>query len=466
MKIRHERPQSDLSFQVQAPLGLRLVTGETVTIAQWSLDGFQFPGDSDVLPKEAVLSIPFQGVDIQFPVRLARQGQDRFLTFEGLTGRQRETLAVFYRSILSGRMASTDEVITSLDSPVDLVPMGETEEERVVGTAGKAPRSLRAIFTVALYIILAALVFWTLGSGIYAKISTIAIQHARIEAPLATHVSGQNGYVDRIDVAPGDLVAAGDVLVRISTPEGVADLDAVRARIRTVEVQLDQARARVALRERQIDQERAIWAANIAAAAPIGPSNREGDLMTFEVQTSIDQADLFEAYDVAVRDADAIQTDLRLLRRERGQLNAALDALNIIATDASTVQEISVLDGQFVGRNMVVATTESVAARTARGWLDPARATAVHLGMEVAVTLNAGNGRERLSGRIASIEAGIDPVLSSQFGLLVTVEFPELSAEQTRASLPHMMPVTLDVQRTWAGQIASQLRAMLPGQEG
>lgn len=35
VKVRHERPQSDLSFQIQAPLGLRLVTGEVVRIAQW-----------------------------------------------------------------------------------------------------------------------------------------------------------------------------------------------------------------------------------------------------------------------------------------------------------------------------------------------------------------------------------------------------------------------------------------------
>ncbi|MEO1797222.1 MAG: hypothetical protein AAFR53_09420, partial [Pseudomonadota bacterium] len=114
MKIRHERPMSDLSFQVRAPLGLELSTGERLTVSDWSLEGFEFPHESDVLPKEAVLSIPFQGVDIRFPITLARQGTGKFLTFEGLSGRQRETLAVFYRSILSGKMASTEEVITSL----------------------------------------------------------------------------------------------------------------------------------------------------------------------------------------------------------------------------------------------------------------------------------------------------------------------------------------------------------------
>lgn len=72
MKIRHERPMSDLSFQVCAPLGLELSTGERLTISDWSIQGFEFPNESDVLPKEAVLSIPFQGVDIRFPIKLKR----------------------------------------------------------------------------------------------------------------------------------------------------------------------------------------------------------------------------------------------------------------------------------------------------------------------------------------------------------------------------------------------------------
>ena len=93
---------SDLSFQVRAPLGLELATGDVVRVTNWSLNSLEFPHDADVLPTQGVLSIPFQGVDIRFPVRFAPGSDERELVFEGLTGRQRETLAVFYRSILSG----------------------------------------------------------------------------------------------------------------------------------------------------------------------------------------------------------------------------------------------------------------------------------------------------------------------------------------------------------------------------
>jgi hypothetical protein len=211
---------SDLSFEVRAPLGLELATGERVTVCSWSLQGVDFPGDSDLLPKEATLSIPFQGVDIRFPVSLSSEPKSRFLRFEGLTVRQRETLALFYRSILSGRMAPAEDVITSLDTPVDLVPMEETEDEMHAATAGKSPRAVRAVLAVVTYLALAVAVFWTLGAGIYGKLSEVPIPTARIEAPLLPHLVAQSGFVKDLMVAPGDAVAAGDILVRVTTPDG------------------------------------------------------------------------------------------------------------------------------------------------------------------------------------------------------------------------------------------------------
>ena len=41
-----------------------------------------------------------------------------------MNSRQRETLALFYRN-LSGKMATTTDMITALDTPVDPVPMDE-----------------------------------------------------------------------------------------------------------------------------------------------------------------------------------------------------------------------------------------------------------------------------------------------------------------------------------------------------
>ncbi len=457
---------SDLSFEVRAPLGLELATGETVTIANWSLQGFEFPGDSDVLPKEAKLSIPFQGVDIRFPVRLERKGHDRFLTFEGLTGRQRETLAVFYRSILSGKMASTEDVITSLDTPVDLVPMEETEEERVEASTGKAPRILRVALSVALYAALAALVFWTLGSGIYSKVSTVIIQNARVEAPLIDHAAAQGGFVEDIPVAVGETVSAGDILVHITTPEGEAAMADVRARITTMEGRLEDAIAMEARLAERIVIERARLLLNLLEATPLTQAQHLAAIEAFDGRWSADHMDLFDAHGAVVRELDALDDELRRLRRERGRLGDVRDAMHVMAAEDGVVTEIHVLPSQFAGRGTLVATIEGTEARRARGWLDQEMAAAVYRGMEVEVSINAGAGRQNLSGQIVKLEAGIDPDLSSEFGMLVTVAFPEFTASETRDALPHLMPVVLEAQRGWTARLSDRLDRWFGWSEG
>ncbi len=463
MKIRHERPMSDLSFQVRAPLGLELATGEVVTIANWSLEGFEFPGDSDVLPKEAVLSIPFQGVDIRFPVHLGRRDKGRFLRFEGLTGRQRETLAVFYRSILSGKMASTEDVITSLDTPVDLVPMEETEEERSAGTAGKAPRGLRAAISVAIYACLAVVVFWTLGSGIYNKVSSVDIRNARIEAPLIDHAVAQAGFVTEIPVAIGDPVSAGDILVRITTPEGEAAMADVRARINALERRLEETVARETRLAARLELERSRLADALADTSAETLARARDALEAFDGRWSAPHMDLFEAHSATLRELDSIEDELRRLRRERGRIGDAREALHIMATEDGIVRDIGVLLGQFAGRGTLAATVEGTQARQARGWLDQSMAASVHLGMEVTVTTNTGNGRERLVGQVAGLEAGIDPELSPEFGMIVTVGFPELSVTDSRATLPHLMPVQLQAQRAWAVRLSDRIEGTTAG---
>ena len=446
MQIRHERPMPDLAFEVRAPLGLQLSNGDVLTINNWSLQGFEYPGSEDVLPERATLSIPFQGVDLRFPVRLKPSGQGRFLTFDSLTGRQRETLAVFYRSILSGKMASTEEVITSLDTPVDLVPMEETEEEEAAGRTGKAPRSVRAVLSVAIYLMLAGVVFWTLGSGIYGALATVGIQNARVEAPLTVLAAAQNGYVQDIAVVEGDQVFAGDVLVRIATPEGEAALAEVRGRIAQLEERLDQARRRASDVSSRIDEARARLVARWANE----PDRLHVILEAFDGRWSANHLDLFNAHDAALREVDNVEDELRRLRRERGRLRDAHDAMHIVAHEDGIVRELTVLDGQFVGRATPVLTLEGLAARQARGWLDQSMAASVHVGMPVDVTVNSGSGRAVLVAEIMDVQAGIDPALSPDFGMIVTIGFPDMTAEESRIALPHLMPVMLEARRPWA----------------
>ena len=99
------------------------------------------------------------------------------LQFVGLSGRERETLAIFYRSILSGRMASTDEVITSLDTPVDLVPMEETESEIAVASPSKAAKTWRLIRNIVLQLVLATVVFGYAGSLAWDRFAYVHLQN-------------------------------------------------------------------------------------------------------------------------------------------------------------------------------------------------------------------------------------------------------------------------------------------------
>ncbi|MEM9348928.1 MAG: HlyD family efflux transporter periplasmic adaptor subunit [Pseudomonadota bacterium] len=442
---------SDLSFQVRAPLGLELSTGERLTISNWSLEGFEFPHESDVLPKEATLSIPFQGVDIRFPVRLKRQAEGRFLGFDGLSGRQRETLAVFYRSILSGKMASTEDVITSLDTPVDLVPMEETEEEKAVATDGKSPRSLRAAFSIALYLGIGALVFWTLGSGIWGKLATVHIQNARIEAQLLPHHAADRGFVKEVLVTPGEHVERGQTLVRLTDPEGEAALSDVRSRIELIEARLAGAvESEIALAARIA----AFRAQIVAALQPSFPMVEEL-LAAFDAGLAPQYKDLFTAHEAALQQVDTLHDELRRLKRERGQLRDAGDALHVLAQTQGIVTELSVLTGQLVARGAAVTVVEANEARQGRGWLDQSMAAAIHPGMSVAVEVASPAGPMQVAGTVLSIEAGIDPEISTEFGMLVSVGFPALSAPETRDLLPHLAPVRLTATRPWAQKHAS-----------
>ncbi len=451
VKIRHERPLLDLTFQVRAPLGLELANGDVVQITTWSLKGIEFPGDSDLMPAEGTLSIPFQGFDIRFPVHLAATPGTRFLTFQNLTGRQRETLAVFYRSILSGKMASTEDIITSLDTPVDLVPMEETEEEKTEATKGKTPRAARAVFWVGMYIFIAALVFWTLGSGIWSNISRVDVRNARIEATLINHLAARDGFVDTILVQIGETVTAGQRLVRVSTPESSAALADVRGRITLLEQRHTAAMQRARdltqrigrIRDRLVDATERAVTADSRARAQIA-------LEAFDGRYAPEYIALFEAQAAVLREVDAIEEELRRLRRERGNLRDAEDALHIVAAEDGIVTEITVLDGQFIARGTPALTIEGAVPRLVRGWLDQRMANALFTGMNVTISLNTDGTVERIQGRVATLEAGIDPDLSPEFGMIVTVNFPTLSAAETRHMLPHLMPVELRATRLWA----------------
>ncbi|MEN0001870.1 MAG: biotin/lipoyl-binding protein [Pseudomonadota bacterium] len=451
---------SELEFQVRAPLALLTDEGVRVTVDEWSLRGFEWPEAAGNLPKRGSLLIPFQGVEISFPVNLRNDGKGPFLEFVDLTGRQRETLAVFYRSILSGKMATTGEMITSLDAPVDLVPMGETKEEQETGKAKTAPRSLRAAFSMSAYMLLAVMVFYLLSAGIYGKVATVNVTNARIEAHLLPHISQLGGYVDKVLVEAGDAVAAGDILVRIETPEHENALSEVRERISGLELRLQTLRERADTFAARVSEERALLAMKIDHAPPALAAARREALASFDARIHPQFQTLFETQALVQRELADIEDDLRRLRRERGRLRDAADALHVVAGEAGFVSEVAVVKGQYAARGDIAVIVEGAQPRMARGWLNQKTAAALQVGMQVKMEVSTRTGRRVLDGTIAEISAGIDPGLSPAFGTLLGVTVNDLDETEIRAELAHLMPVAMRVQRNWLTQAHAQLASV------
>lgn len=425
MKLRHERPMPELAYEVAAPLRLSLPDGDSLGVTRWSLAGFRVPGDVDVFPTHGTVSIPFQGVDVAFPVKWGKP-KDGFCHWENLTGRQREAMGVFYQSLLSGKMASTEDMITALDTPVDLVPMSETDDEKEQGTKGKAPRSLRVVLNSAMYFIAAVVIFGFLATQIWSRVSGVNIQHARIEAPFHSVIVNNQAYVDRVNVAVGDTVSLGDVLARMSDPKGESRLDDIRGDIKRMERRI----AEVDRELEKVAQERA----RIISFAK-GNAELASQLDKREIELRRQRADL--------------NWDLRRLRRDRGNQADLARAHDLTAPVSGIVRDVAILPDQFMARGATAITVEEHSARMVRGWVTDARAASLYPGMKASVTANIQGKRQSLPAIIERIEAGTDPALPGQYGLIVWARLTDVSLEETRTLFLPNMPVRLTAKRNF-----------------
>lgn len=434
MKIRHERPMSDLSFQVRAPLGLELATGDSVTVTEWSLSALTFPNKTDVLPSQGTLSIPFQGVDIRFPVRFTPGAGPQELVFDGLTGRQRETLSVFYRSILSGRMASTEEVITSLDTPVDLVPMEETEEEKTVATAGKTPRSLRVAWNLLVYCLIGVVVFGLLGQQIWSRLSTIPVGQARVVAELVEHRAPTGAYVDEIRVVPGQAVRQGQTLVVLSSPGHAGTLTEIRTDLRRAEADARQTRKALALHmEGLADARHPLETALATAIAARRVADFFGNHSLHEVRRAQQALALFDAEITQGADdfharreylEDMLRDqkdDIAQLKRELSAEKNVGGAADIVAQADGIVAEIPAFEDQFLARGDLALSLEEVGPRRVIGWLDEGMAAAVYPGMTANLTAISGGQTRQIEGVVEDVVAMANPDRAGTFGLRVSV---------------------------------------------
>ena len=460
MNIRHECPMSDLSFSVTAPLYLHKANGCKVTASRWSLAGIWLEADAPDMAGETVLSVPFQGVDVSFPVLLTATDTPGHYRFSELTVRQRETLSTFHQGVLSGQMVSAGEMITSLDTPVDLVPMTETETEEAAGRAVAKPRLLRIVWNMTFYTVLAALLTVFLGSHIWQRLSRIELEHARFTAPITEYGAPGAGYVTRLNVQVGDDVAAGDILARIEDPERESDVEDVRAEVQLAERRLKTAQDRLT-RHLALQQKRraALWAAFSRVWEPWQrhdpramsyPPEIEAawrDLYAFDRGRDAEAGGHFDMQATLEAGVEERELDLRRWKRELRHRKAAADKLLIRARTAGTVYAVhSEVDG-YVGRNTLVLEVEEKRPRVAVAWLDDSMATRVHVGMTARIAYVYRGETREATGVGTDVQANTDIAQPDRFGMILTIRADDTGVLNSRKWFRRNAPAEVSIDR-------------------
>ncbi|WP_294225890.1 biotin/lipoyl-binding protein [uncultured Shimia sp.] len=469
MKIRHQSAGSDLSWTVQAPLTFETPAGDVVRIEAWSLAGLNWPEEAGECPQTGVLSVPFQGVDVRFPVRLTQPNAENHVEFEGLSGRQRETLALFYRALLSGQMASSEDVITSLDTPVDLVPMEETEEEKEASTKGRWPTPIRAALHVLVYGMVALSVATILGVSVFNSVTRINVQHGRVVAPIAEHLPASEGFVKSISVQAGDAVVAGQVLVRLKDPEAQGKLDLARAKLAQEQSEL----LHISQTLEALTTYHSVDAADVRAAV-MGQAyarfvgDRGFETLWDRWQAMLPQnpiaaiaLDPFQFAVMRLREVEAAQlAKVRGLRATRDAHKSAISLGHVRAPTNGVVHEVLVRKGQPYDHDDLAVVFEADTPRVVQGWVSERFADTIFVGMSACIGINALGQKQTIAGLVTDVEAGADPRRPGEFGIIVTVTPRDLSAAETKDALRQDAPVNLEVRRPWAQRLIDHVQTL------
>lgn len=434
--ISHERPAPETEPHVIAPLFIALADGRRLTARKWSLSGVR----DGVLAGEdltgARLMIPFQGIEVGFPVHLIPSADGGFWAFDSLTGRQREALGLFYRNLMTGKMAATDDIITALDTPVDLVPMGETQEEKAAGLAKVKPRSMRIVLNLLWYVGLVFFLIGFLGSLVWNKLEGITLSHARVYAERTELRAPSEGYL-QIETSIADTVAEGSPLARLFAPETDLSLKDTLQRVALLQDRISSGRGRLELHDSMRDEVRASVARLYSEVA----------LERFDAGMSIRPGDHNDQRSRLEQELRGFESDLERATADLRRLQQLLRFAQITAPTSGQVVDWLAKDQQFVRSGDVVATFETNGPRVVRGWMDDRMATSLDLGMEAQISLQIEGETRTLTGRVVEVEAGENPAAPEQFGVIVTVAVSGFSINDSRALMRFNAPVEVVVKR-------------------
>jgi multidrug resistance efflux pump len=437
MEVRHERPDPDLSYRLRAPLTLGLPDGSSLPIMEWSLRGFSCAQLAGKPLEGLILSIPFQGVGVFFPVSVVAGDSDDEFLWQGMTGRQRETLALFYRNLMSGRMTSTQEMIVSLDTPVDLVPMEETGPEREAAVARVAPRPLRVVSSLVTYAVMFVLVFGFLAYVAMDRLNRVPVVSAKVAALSVPLIAQVPGNVTEALAEAGNLVEEGTPLIRLEDPN-------LRMARREGQQEIVTLTERVTLATARLD-------AHMAGRQNARATFR-GGLDRFDAGVSLEPGDFHDLRKQLEADLAAAQAELALAEGRAETLEAQSDAMVIRAPARGAVLRYRDPLPGLAAQGERLATFEYDEPRAILAWVDPEQVAAVWPGMGATVRFNR-------NGRIYTIQARVAGMTMQNEGgdalIRLSLSLVGMEAGETRVWLEPDSPVEVQLKtdrlRRWLG---------------
>ena len=460
MNIRHECPLPDLSFAVSAPLYVQTDSGQLLTADKWSLEGIYIDAQGPRFVRRSACRCHFRVLMFLFQSNSPPTDTENKFTFVELSVRQRETLAVFYKGILSGQMVATADIITSLDTPVDLVPMGETEAEKAEGIAKAKPRILRVIWNVVFYALLALFLVGFVGGNIWQHLSSVTLDHGRFVAPMQTYVAPDTGYIERLYVREGERVKKGDIIARLEDPDRESDVEEVRNEVLIAQRRLETATAQ---RDRHLatrDRFRApLWAEFHALWQPVSHGEHRMPAYTGALRMAWDALRRFDAgedlvpggYHSILAELNGTvedrELDLRRWKRELRHRKSAADEFVVRARETGTIYAVNTRKGGFVGRGDLIAEIEADVPRTAVGWLDDRLATTVYLGMPAKIRYSFRGQSKTIEGTVVDLQAGTDAARPDTYGMVVTIKADGAGLLKTRKWFRQNAPARIDLKR-------------------
>lgn len=200
MRTRHDKPSQRMHHRLTAPLGVK-IQGRLYRTVDWSLGGVRIQDEGQckgLSNTQAVLIVPFQGMEIRLPVKLkyersAEFGQHTVFSFVDLGERQHETLKLFVDELVKGSMIPAEDMINRLDVPTTPVLM--IDKQKPAGNLPWYRRNPRTWVFTALYLLAGlALTLW-LAMLVYVNVFKMEIQTARLETPLQL----QNTAIDKAE---------------------------------------------------------------------------------------------------------------------------------------------------------------------------------------------------------------------------------------------------------------------------